>query len=757
MNPLLTPTISGTLAFCAGGSTTLNAGSYSSYLWNTGATTQTISVNTAGTFTVTVTNGNGCTGTSASVTTTLNPLLTPTISGTLAFCAGGSTTLNAGSYSSYLWNTGATTQTISVNTAGTFTVTVTNGNGCTGTSASVSTIITPLPTAVISGNANVCTAGSANLTINFTGTAPWLYAINGGTPVSTSSNPETVSVSPVATTVYTITSFSDASCSATGTGSATVTVSATATLGNSVITSIPVSGCSTNVVSVTTNAFATATSYIWSAPAGCLINGLPSPQTTVSNTVSITLGAIIGNSSGWQICVFAANACGQTNTGCSWIRGSLSTPAAITGSTIACPNTGPVNYSTAAVAGASSYLWTITGNATVTGTGTTGAVTFGPGFTTGQLCVRALLPCGYQSAQRCMTIANGTPILGTMIGTFTVCPGATNIAYSIPAAAGATNYTWTVPTGATITGGQGTNAITVSFGPTYVTGSICVFATSTCGIQSLLRCKTVASNKPNTPGNITGASTGVCGQNVTYSIAAVAGATSYTWSITGGGNFTTANGINSIVVVYPGVYTTGQLCVTANNGCGSSTPRCVTIKGKPANPGVITGPAAVCANDATVAYSRAPVYGATSYVWTLPAGATFVSGQGSTSIVMDYGVVGGTISVVASGSCGASGARTLNITMNCKLSSSALLGATVNAYPNPVSTQLNVELNAIAAGTYAVELIDVSGRVIYTNEMIATVGLNKNTIDVATIAKGVYTLSVKNADGFAKQIRVAVQ
>ncbi|MBL0340937.1 MAG: T9SS type A sorting domain-containing protein [Bacteroidetes bacterium] len=723
----------------------------------------------AGTYVVTITDAAACVST-ASVTIAVSPAPILTVGSDSPRCDGTALNLNSSGGVGYSWSGpngfNDVTQNPVINNvtglnAGTYTVTITDGFGCSASGTEL-VVVNPNPSLTILSQTDVgCTAGADGaFTVDASGgTPPYFYDENGNnnfTGIFTNYSAGSYSVN-----------VTDANtCTSASIPVIIGTANTAPPTGGCSITSAPVSGCINDVVAVSSNVVTNATSYTWSAPAGCLINGLASPQTTVSNTVSITLSPTLpGNSSGWQICVFASNGCGQTNTSCTWIRGSLSTPAAITGSTVACPNTGPTNYSTAAVTGASSYLWTITGDASVSGSGTTGAVTFGPSFTTGQLCVRALLPCGYQSAQRCMTIANGTPLLGSMIGTFSVCPGTNGVAYSVPVSVGAASYTWTVPAGATIAGGQGNNAITVDFAPSYVVGNICVFATSVCGTQSLLRCRTVVSNKPNTPGNITGASTGVCGSTISYSIGAVTGATSYTWSITGGASFTTANGSTTIDVLYPGGYTTGQLCVTANNGCGSSAPRCVTIKGTPANPGVITGPTTVCANDASVAYSIAAVAGATSYVWTLPAGATFVSGQGSVSIVIDYGVVGGVIGVTASSPCGVSGTRTLAITMNCKLSSSTLPGATINAYPNPVSTQLNVELDAVAAGTYAVffndtattELIDVAGRVIYTNEMVATEGLNNNTIDVATFAKGVYTLSVKNADGFAKQIRVAVQ
>lgn len=124
--------ISGNLSFCTGGSTTLTANPGTAYLWSNGATTQSITVNTPGIYTVTVTQGGTCPNSSATVNVTLNNA-TANISGNLSFCNAGSTTLTANAGSSYLWSTGATTQSITVNTGANYSVTVTQANSCSAT------------------------------------------------------------------------------------------------------------------------------------------------------------------------------------------------------------------------------------------------------------------------------------------------------------------------------------------------------------------------------------------------------------------------------------------------------------------------------------------------------------------------------------------------------------------------------------------------------------------------------------------------
>jgi len=74
----------------------------------------------------------------------------------------------------------------------------------------------------------------------------------------------------------------------------------------------------------------------------------------------------------------------------------------------------------------------------------------------------------------------------------------------------------------------------------------------------------------------------------------------------------------------------------------------------PATPAAIVGSTGFCANDTGVAYQVALVSDASSYVWTLPAGASIVSGAGTNSILVNFGTTGGSISVQAVNVCGSS-------------------------------------------------------------------------------------------------------
>ncbi|HRC16346.1 MAG TPA: hypothetical protein PLY25_11750, partial [Bacteroidia bacterium] len=191
--PTATITANGSTNLQQGGSVQLtasSAGSGGSYLWSTGATTQSITVSTAGNYTVKVTNSNGCSNTSAPMTVTVNSSFQPTItvSGSLSFCSGGNVKLTATKGSSYLWSTGATTRKITVTTAGSYAVTVTQfTTGYVGTSSVVNVNVMPAPSATItaSGSTTICQGSSVTLTSS--NGANYLWS-NGSTSQSISAS-----------------------------------------------------------------------------------------------------------------------------------------------------------------------------------------------------------------------------------------------------------------------------------------------------------------------------------------------------------------------------------------------------------------------------------------------------------------------------------------------------------------------------------------------------------------------------------------
>jgi PKD repeat protein len=172
----LTP--AGSTTICPGGSLTISAptGNYS-YSWSPAGSGASISATATGDYFASITdNATGCTLSSDTVSVVLaNPTATITPGNDTTICQGQNLTLTANAGSSYAWSTGATTQSISVNTTSLVTVTVTDANGCSETSGALQVTVENLP------NANfVAQANQLSLTFTNTSTGNNTYSWNFG-------------------------------------------------------------------------------------------------------------------------------------------------------------------------------------------------------------------------------------------------------------------------------------------------------------------------------------------------------------------------------------------------------------------------------------------------------------------------------------------------------------------------------------------------------------------------------------------------
>jgi nitrogen fixation protein FixH len=146
VNPLPTAAITagGATTFCTGGSVILTSSSATGNVWNTGETTRSIKVSTTGDYSVTATAA-GCSSTSAITSVTANTAPVPTVTpdGPTTFCAPASVTLTSNYATGNTWSNGATTQSITIENSGSYTVTVTSANTCSAMAAQVVVTVTP--------------------------------------------------------------------------------------------------------------------------------------------------------------------------------------------------------------------------------------------------------------------------------------------------------------------------------------------------------------------------------------------------------------------------------------------------------------------------------------------------------------------------------------------------------------------------------------------------------------------------------------
>jgi PKD repeat protein len=363
----------------------------------------------------------------------------------------------------------------------------------------------------------------------------------------------------------------------------------------------------------------------------------------------------------------------------------------------------------------------------------------------------------YVVGQTCSTLP-GTP--GTITGPATVCQGATNQVYTVPPIANATYYTWTVPTGVTIVGGTYTNSITVDFAANAVAGSITVKGENLCGVGPSSASKTfTVTALPIAPSAITGIQAVTNGQTgVSYSVPAVSGATSYTWTVPSFATITAGSTTTGITTSFSCPGGNGNISVHANNGCGAgpeSYAKAITINCPPAS-NFYASSTQVCVGG-TITFTDISTNNPTSWLWTFPGGTPATSTlEHPTVTYSTLGVYNVTLQVTNANGNNSS-TKTTYINVGVPAQPSAITGS---ATPCGASTQTYSVTNVPGVTytwTYPAGWAVVSGA--GTSSITLTVGATSGTVQVTpsnTCGNGTaQTLSTTVATAVAASVSIA--
>ena len=401
--------VNGNTTFCTGGSVTLVAPPADNYLWSNSATTQNITVNTSGNYSVTA-SLSGCTGTSIPVTVTVNALPSTTItSSATALCPGATATLSVPTAATYLWSNGAITPSIATATPGSYSVTVTNAAGCTATSAPVAITAATVPTVSVTPNGPVAFCAGGNVVLNSTASAGTTYLWSNGAT--------TPNITAAASGVYFVTVTNAAGCQA---SSNNIVVNAQQTFTASAIALSPTTVCAGTPVTLVASP---GSSYLWS-------NG------ATTQGVNVTAGG--------PITVTVTNASGCTGTSAPISVTVLPVPNATinAGGPLTFCQGGSVNLT---ATGGTSYIWSTGANTAALSANASGIYV-----------VTVTAANGCTDSEQATVTVNAVPSANVVMdGNSVLCPGET---LTLSAAPGNT-YAWTT--------GASTSEITVSTAGTY--------------------------------------------------------------------------------------------------------------------------------------------------------------------------------------------------------------------------------------------------------------------------------------------------
>lgn len=647
--------ITGSQSLCAGSSITISGNGASSYSWNTGATSQAISVSpsSATNYTVLGTNSFGC---SSTATTNISVFALPTLSTSISntlICSGNAAVLFAVGANTYTWTGGVTNGLpFYPTTGGTYTVTGAFANGCSNTA--VQTIgVTAGPTIAFSGNASICQGNSTTITAGGALTYTW----------NTGANTSSISISPGSTTTYSVSGTNAAGC--VGSAYTSVLVNTPPVLTAYAANSVVCSGIPVNL-----NVVGGASTYTW----------LPGNSNSANVSVS--------PSSNTTYTVF-----GTSSAGCI---GSATTSVVVFGSpTLAISSVSAICLGqtiSMTVSGANSYTWSNGSNAAI--------LQINPVSTT-VYSVTGIDANGCIGSSAQSILVNPLPSISAQSSASLSCPGsAINLV-----ASGASTYTW-LP--------MGSNSNLTSVSPTSNT----TYTVLGASVQGCVSSATVIVNVSPTVSLTVSANSTICaGASATLN---AAGASTYSWS-----NLNTG----SSIIVHPMITTTYS--VTGANMIGCTTMTTVMVNVTPLPILSIMSPTAVCIGSSAIMV----INGANTYSWSTGATSSSISvSPVSTSV---YNVIGTDLT-----GCSSTLSHTLQVVQLPLITAFASNSIICAAEP--------VYLNANGGNNYSWSN-GASGAVVMINPTVSAsytvtgTGVN-NCSNIAVV-----TLSVNECTGISKQ------
>ncbi len=503
---------------------------------------------------------------------------------------------------------------------------------------------------------------------------------------------------------------------------ASITKSFTVTTAPATPSSIsgPVTMCSGGAATYHTTPVAYATSYVWTLPSG---------WTGTSTYDSIT---VIASSSSGYITVFARNGCGNSGviTLSVFSAGTIAIPGVITGVTDPCAGTSEMYY-VAPVFGASSYAWTLP--AGWTGTSTTDTIYATAGTGSGNIGVSAVsIACGRSAPSTLMLTPRNVPNVSaaTIFVPTPVCSGTSYLMIAL-GVSGALSYTWSLPSG--WIGSSSDDSMLATAGTT--SGYVILSATNLCGTSALDSTAVVSISPPPAPGTISGDNTPCFNGAADYSIVAVAGATSYTWTLPVGWSGSSA----TVAINATNNSSSGVISVTASNVCGSSSASTLSVN--PAASGITgtitpTNASSAGAGDGSITITGT-TGGTAPYQYAIDS-VTFQSTPYFGALLP------GTYIITIRDTNGCLSSLSVDVSFNTSIITIEKMQL-LHIFPNPANTFITMDVRfSQLIGVIEVSVLDLVGNKLI-KEHYSNLSILNKTIDLSRLSSGSYIIRI-NAD-----------